>query len=140
MTDQEIGPDAPRVLIVDDDFDTRLLYRTFLSMEGFAVTDIADAESALRHIDRIDPDALVTDLNLPGLSGLELAATVRARERRIAMIAVTGRAPRDIGEHREVFDVILTKPCALDQLLNAIDDATARLSISRRRPGARGAP
>jgi DNA-binding response OmpR family regulator len=117
---------------VDDDRDTRLLYRTFLSMEGFEAIDLGDAESALRELAEVAPDVVITDLVLPGKSGLELAAAIRERdpERRITVIAVTGRAsaPKDFQPAGDPFDVVLVKPCPLEHLLEAIHRPPGRLS------------
>lgn len=132
------GPEPRRVLIVDDDRDTRLLYRTFLSMEGFAVTDVGDAESALRVVTEDAPHIVITDLVLPGRSGLELAVAIREREaaRQIVMIAVTGRAsaPQELKAAADPFDAVLVKPCPLEHLLDAIRRASSSPPLSRPPP------
>jgi CheY-like chemotaxis protein len=68
-----------RVLIVDDDPVLTRIYRSKFTSEGFAAVCVADGESALASIAQERPAALVLDLMLPGLSGLEVLRRVRAR-------------------------------------------------------------
>ncbi len=72
-------PIMSRVLIVDDDPVLTRIYRSKFTSEGFAALCVADGESALASIAQERPAALVLDLMLPGLSGLEVLGRVRAR-------------------------------------------------------------
>jgi CheY-like chemotaxis protein len=89
-----------RVLIVDDDVDTRVLLQTILASSG-AETEVAgSAEEALRAIARKPPDVLLSDIEMPGQSGLDLLRRVRAldpaRGGAVPAGAVTAYAhPRD---------------------------------------------
>lgn len=69
----------PRVLIVDDDPVLTRIYRSKFTSEGFVADCVADGEGALASVAQERPAALVLDLMLPGLSGLEVLARVRAR-------------------------------------------------------------
>src|SRR5215472_2165579 len=71
------GP-RPRVLVVEDEDDIRGLVRYNLEQEGFAVEDARDGGEGYESIRRRTPDALVLDLMLPGMSGLELCQKLRA--------------------------------------------------------------
>jgi phosphate regulon transcriptional regulator PhoB len=71
------GP-RPRVLVVEDEDDIRGLVRYNLEQEGFAVDDARDGGEGYESIRRHSPDALVLDLMLPGMSGLELCRKLRA--------------------------------------------------------------
>ncbi len=71
------GP-RPRVLIIEDEDDIRGLVRYNLEQEGFAVDDARDGAEGYESVRRRAPDALVLDLMLPGMSGLELCQKLRA--------------------------------------------------------------
>lgn len=71
---------AIRTLIVDDHQDVRILLRTIIELAGMSVSgEAADGEEALAVLDEADPDVILLDEMMPGLSGLETAALIRAR-------------------------------------------------------------
>jgi two-component system phosphate regulon response regulator PhoB len=67
-----------RILVVDDMPETRRLMRRVLERARLVVSEAATGESGLVAIRRDRPDAIVLDLRLPGMSGLDLARAVRA--------------------------------------------------------------
>ena len=70
---------APRVLIVDDHPINLELISLLLSAEGFDVVEAVDAEQALDLIEGDPPDLFVLDVQLPGMSGLDLLRLLRAQ-------------------------------------------------------------
>ena len=68
-----------RILIVEDDAVVGFVYRTNLKKEGFAVEVMIDGESGLARIQETCPDAVLLDLMLPKMSGLEVLKTMRAQ-------------------------------------------------------------
>ena len=68
----------PRVLVVDDDDDVRNMTRVSLSFEGFDVRAVADGAAALAAVRADPPDAVVLDVMMPGIDGLEVLRTLRA--------------------------------------------------------------
>jgi CheY-like chemotaxis protein len=68
------------LLLVDDDPVVLRIYQSRFATEGFAVTSAGDGETALRLIAAHQPDAVLLDLMLPGMSGLEVLRAVRAME------------------------------------------------------------
>lgn len=80
------------VLLVEDDDQTRELYRSALQISGFSVMAAADGITALRVIERHQPDALVIDLGLPLMSGTALIEELHVSQstRGIPVIVVTG--------------------------------------------------
>ncbi len=67
-----VGPDMPRILIVDDDpVISRLLEINFL-LEGFEVDSAPGGEEALRRVDEVVPDLVILDVMMPGLDGFEV--------------------------------------------------------------------
>ena len=72
---------APSVLVVDDDDTLRQFTAGFLADAGFAVAQAADGGAALQAIGRDQPDALVLDLEMPRLDGLQVLESVRSDPR-----------------------------------------------------------
>ena len=107
------------VLIVEDDWEARRMYRTALSFAGFNIIEAQDGLSALRSLDQYPVDVAVLDLMLPTLSGLavqqEIAA--HAHTRNIQVIIVTGSSMNL--DHVDV-SCVLRKPISPDRLIAAV--------------------
>lgn len=84
----------PLVLVTDDHEDTRLMFRTLLSMRGYEVIEAADGEQAVLLTDSAAPDLILMDGTLPRLDGL--SATRRIRElsngRKTPIVFICGQA------------------------------------------------
>lgn len=82
----------PLVLIVEDDLSTRRMYREHLSQSGFRVIDAHNGHQALAKARDEHPDAVVTDLAVPGMDGFEFCRALQhsADTRTIPILAVTG--------------------------------------------------
>jgi DNA-binding NtrC family response regulator len=78
-----------RILLVDDDAAVREAMSTFLSRAGFAVTDAAAGQEALRRAAQGGFDLIVSDMKMPGLSGLELLQALRERDDATPFILLT---------------------------------------------------
>ena len=111
----------PRVLLVEDDRDTREMYCQYLSYSGMDVTEARNGRRALERAENQLPDVVVTDIAMPEMDGLELSRRLRshAATRDVPIIAVSGQASdraRQAGA-----DVVLDKPCEPDRLLHVIE-------------------
>jgi len=118
-----------RILIVEDEARLASLLRRGLVEEGHAVDLAADGEEALAWVDVGDYDALVLDILLPGIDGLEVCRRLRRRHVRIPILLLTARdtvADRVTGLDAGADDY-LVKPFAFAEL-------TARLRALARRP------
>ena len=71
--------DAIRILVVDDDFATRLLASEALLADGFTPLEAADGREALEQFDRTQPHAILLDINMPELDGYEVCRRIRRR-------------------------------------------------------------
>jgi DNA-binding response OmpR family regulator len=80
-----------RLLVLEDDPDLAELIRLHLRDEGHDVTHFADGEAGLHALQRESWDALVLDLNLPGVDGLEICRQVRAMARYTPIIMISAR-------------------------------------------------
>ena len=79
-----------KVLVVDDDALLRMSLLQTLTHAGYKVRSADGGHAALSEIDRETPDLLLSDLNMPGLSGFELLSEVRRRFPAIQVIAMSG--------------------------------------------------
>ena len=76
--DSELERHVVDVLVVDDNDDNRLLVRTYLANEGYAIREAADGERALDLIRESMPDVVLLDVQMPGLSGYEVCGRLRS--------------------------------------------------------------
>ena len=90
-----------RILVVDDHASLREMLCFLLQGEGYAVESAGSGEEALRRYERQAPDLVITDINMPGMSGLELMRELRARaaqdERDVEVVVITAHDRRGIG-------------------------------------------
>ena len=115
---------ARLVLIVEDDKATGHLLATAINdQRGYTAVAVEDADEALDALGRIDPDLLLLDIRLPGMSGLELYDRVRADARFQALPVVfetgTGREHADELRDRGIATYI-KKPFDLDELVRFV--------------------
>jgi len=113
-------PQRRRILVVEDDPDTRGAIRELLTRAGYAVVSADDARDAVDLLTRgLRPRLMVVDLLLPELSGTDFLDYVRKDHelRVIPRIVVT--AMRE-GEVRVVADAVFHKPCDLNDVLEAV--------------------
>jgi CheY-like chemotaxis protein len=123
-----------RVLVVDDNRDAACTLALMLTKAGFECRSVFDGQAALVAADEFGPDAIVLDLGMPEMSGLEVARRLRIRNQRSCplLIAVTGwdkdddrRRSRDAG-----FDHHLAKPVSLEKLHQLLAGTGRRESVS----------
>jgi CheY-like chemotaxis protein len=109
----------PLVLIVEDDLSTRILYREYLQHDGFRTVDAHNGHQALEKARDLRPNAVLTDLAVPGMDGFEFCRALRESPatRTIPILAVTGHS--EYLEEPDRFAQagiahVLIKPCAPD--------------------------
>jgi PAS domain S-box-containing protein len=111
-----------KVLIVEDDYDARVLIRRMLEGAGAAVAEAADVETALALLDRVQPSVLISDIAIPHQDGYDLIRRVRERGYGadvLPAIALTAFA-RNEDRHRALdagYQAHLSKPVPAAQLL-----------------------
>lgn len=82
---------APRVLVVEDDESHALALAIGLEREGYAVTSVRDGSDALPAYAAVEPDVVLLDVMLPGLSGIEICRALRAQGADTPIIMVSAR-------------------------------------------------
>ncbi|WP_295880655.1 ATP-binding protein [uncultured Thiohalocapsa sp.] len=118
-------PDAPKVLVAEDNDIAATVIRTLLTQQGVAVTLVTDGEQALEAVRRVDYDLAFIDLRMPKIDGLDFTRRVRALEgdgRRLPVIALTANAAEDVKDRclEAGMDAFLTKPVDPEALANAV--------------------
>src|SRR5690349_962944 len=81
----------PHILIADDERSIRLMLETGLTLNGFKVTSARTGKEALDAIHRNQFDAVLSDVYMPDLSGLELVENVRASDTRLPIVLMTAQ-------------------------------------------------
>jgi len=130
-------PPGLRVLLVEDEDDSRRTLASILRGDGLFVVAAATGEAGVEAAAKDDFDVAVLDIGLPGMSGYEACAKIRAlwQGKDVAMVALTGfgQASDRAAATKAGFDAHLTKPIELDELYQTLTSLSRRTST-------RGAP
>ena len=118
-----------RLLCVDDDRDFRQFYKNLLGSNGFEVTVAASGTQALKLFLSKKVDAVVTDLEMPGMTGVELASRLKKLRPELPVLLVSGT--RSLQEKPESVDAALTKGTATVTLLDQIERLLAKAQAQR---------
>ncbi len=125
------------VFFIDDDAQLRAANVQSLELAGFNVQAFGDAVSALAELDADFAGAIISDIRMPRMDGLQLFQRVREIDSEIPVILITGHAdvPTAIGALKDGAQDFLAKPFAADHLIAATAKAlaTRRLVIDNRR-------
>ena len=107
-----------RILVVDDDENLRWVVKTQLEEFGYMVSEAGDGEQALTIIAKEPPALVLTDLKMPGLSGLELLAKIRSEYPEIPAVIITafGTIQSAVEAMRNGAYDYLTKPIDYEEL------------------------
>ena len=117
------------VLLVDDYPDTLEMWTLYLSAHGYSVVTADNGIDALAMAQNEHPSLVILDLDLPGISGYEVARRLRggASTSGIPLIAATGySAERQLNDARDAgFNAVLVKPCDPEGLVQTIETVLA---------------
>jgi DNA-binding NtrC family response regulator len=119
-----------RLLIVDDEPQIRSSMSEILAEVGYRVRSASDGRAALAEIRREAPEVLLSDLNMPGMSGSELLPLVRREFPRIRLVAMSGAYS---GEEIPVgvpADAFYPKSASVDHLLEIMESFAAQKPIA----------
>jgi two-component system KDP operon response regulator KdpE len=120
------------VLIVDDERSIRLSLRTILSGLGFTVIEAARGEEALALARTTRFDAVLLDINMPGIGGVEVCRNLRKNSARlpIIMLTVQGSEDRKVEALDAGADDYITKPFQLRELIARVRAAVRRNKVA----------
>jgi CheY-like chemotaxis protein len=117
----------PRILLVDDQQQVSRVLRSSLELSGreFLISEVSSAEEALAELDRAPIDLLVTDLRLPGMSGLQLVERAKALHPHLQTVLITGNPTEEIRQRAEQLGVVafLPKPIGTNYFLEIVQAA-----------------
>jgi two-component system response regulator FixJ len=126
MNNQLQTSPSPLVMIVDDDLAVRNSLKFSLEVEGFAVRVFAAGDDLLTERELPAAGCLVIDQNMPGMNGLDVVATLRARDIRVPAILITGHPTAALNASAARVGVpVIEKPLLGSALLDRIRDALA---------------
>src|ERR1700677_5314220 len=120
-----------RVLVVDDNL--RLVVRTFLKREGYEVEVAATGEDALALVETFGPDVILTDVRMPKMGGLDLLATLKAKQCAATVIVMSAYGNVDLALEAMkagAYDYV-SKPFKPDEIVLALRKAEERESLRR---------
>jgi DNA-binding response OmpR family regulator len=122
-----MGSDCRKIVIIEDEPDTAEMYAEMMRISGYEVVKFFGGSSAVAQIAEQKPCAVVLDLMMPDISGLEVLQYMKAEPKLsdIPVIIVSAKTlPADIDEGLNAgASVYLTKPVSFSDLKKAIDDA-----------------
>jgi len=120
------GVKTPRILIVDDDSGQRSLLDSFLRGQGFETVPVASGQRALEVLREEEISMMISDVRMPGLSGLETLRRARQQHAVLPVLLVTAYADirEAVGAMRDGALNYLAKPIDLDELLATVQQAT----------------
>jgi putative two-component system response regulator len=122
-----------RILAIDDEHVIRMLVVEILESVGHEVVGAESAEHALELLDEGEFDLVVSDVVMPGLSGLELLEAARSRRASLPIVLVTGAGTYETLSQALTRGAagLVTKPFAHAELQSAVSDALERAARSR---------
>lgn len=116
-----------RILVVDDEASIRDLCARVLTRNGFAVTSASTGEDALRYLQDNSFDLIISDIRMPGVSGVDVLETAKTLYPSISVILITGFGTTEILARANQSGAarILTKPFDALELLATVSKILA---------------
>lgn len=125
-------PERSRILVVDDETQITRVLKTTLNSQGYEVKTAADGESALNLAMDWIPDLIVTDLSMPGMTGIELCRSVRERSQvPIIVLSVRGEEKTKVEALDAGADDYVTKPFSVNELLARVRSNLRRVAATQ---------
>jgi CheY-like chemotaxis protein len=123
----------PTILLVDDDLDLREVVATILGETGYTVLTAADGYEALRVlVDRI-VDLLITDVQMPGINGFELARQAKLMRPNLHVVYLSGRASKR-DSRGPIHGPLVRKPVRSGDLLELVEREIGQGAVSGSTP------
>jgi two-component system, NtrC family, response regulator AtoC len=122
-----------RVLVVDDEENLRLVVRTFLKREGYEVEVAGSGVEALALVETFGPDVILTDVRMPGMGGLELLSTLKAKgiESTVIVMSAYGNVDLALEAMKAGAYDYIQKPFKAEEVVLTLRKAEERESLRR---------
>ena len=134
MTDQPpAGRNRGSILVVDDDGDVRFVVASGLRQAAFTVEEAETGEMALQKLTAGGIDAVISDISMPGLTGVEMLRMIRARDLDIPVVLLTGRPSLETAIEAVEGGALryLKKPAATAEIVETMDQAVRLGRLAR---------
>ena len=115
----------PRILVIDDNAAIRELLRIVLEGEGYEVIEAADGAEGLQRYQAAPTDLVITDLQMPGMDGLELLMALQRMVPTPVLMAISGDREA-LTQTGRFTPYTFAKPLALEQVLAAVRNLDLR--------------
>jgi two-component system KDP operon response regulator KdpE len=120
-----------RILVVDDEPQITRVLRTSLQSNGHEVSVAHDGESAIAQFMKTRPELVITDLAMPGMSGIELTHAIREHSQvPVIVLSVRGQDSVKVSALDEGADDYITKPFSIQELLARVRVQSRRLAAA----------
>jgi response regulator RpfG family c-di-GMP phosphodiesterase len=125
---------GPRILIVDDELAHRNVLSVMVEQVGLACKGVSSATEALNLPQREPMDAVIADLNMPGVSGMELLTEIRLRDPHLVFLMATGIDDVRLGVRamRQGVDDYFIKPLQMDVIMVSLERAFHKLFLEQK--------
>ena len=129
-----------KILVVDDEAGARSALADMLRGEGFIAETAGDGFKALGRFEDFSPDLVLTDLNMPGMDGVELLRKVKEKDPELPVVLMTafGGVETAVAAMREGAADYLTKPLNLDELVIVLERTLETRKLRREASDLRG--
>ena len=117
-----------KILVIDDEKNIRELFSDFLTWYGYYVMTVENGSEGLRRLKEANFDVVLSDINIPGISGIELMKIVREEKIDVFFVLFTGvdvDIARRISE-QQAADGFIEKPFSIRQIIYLIEDLFTR--------------
>jgi CheY-like chemotaxis protein len=110
------------ILVIDDEADMRFAVRMLLERSGHSVIEAGNGDDALAKLDEMIPDLVLLDMRLPGMDGIQILQKLRAKQKDLPIIMVTGYGNVELAEQAIKLgaDHYLSKPFHNKELIEVI--------------------
>ena len=124
-----------KVMVVDDEPQTRRVLRIALISRGFEVMEARSGEEALDVVRQESPDIVLLGVKMPGMGGIATCRLIRhSSDMAILMVSAASAEPEKVEALRAGADDFLTRPFGIEELVARIDAITRRLSLGAHSP------
>ncbi|MEP7216388.1 MAG: response regulator [Anaerolineaceae bacterium] len=122
---------AGAILVVDDDDPVRVMLARLLRTQGYSVRQAANAEKAREELNAQRPDLVISDIVMPGESGIELRRTIAERWPALPVILISGYSAEGPAEFaaRTPNTTFVQKPFAADHFLALVERTLANAAV-----------